>query len=321
MCKKLTYEQVKNEIESKGCKLLSTEYINKDTKLLIQCSCGKEFKKSLHNFRQGQCQCKECGIKKRSKERSLSYEEVRDYINGRNGNGCTLISTEYINNTTPLTIKCSCGKIFHKSFTKFKDRGQKQCSECGYNKISGENNVAYVERFIIQCSHCGKYLPPMTKARINVTPTHFCCPECQNSYWSKHYSGENNPNWNSDLTDKERTQNRKYPEYNQWRKEVYEHDNHTCKCCGIEGNGSNLNAHHIYSYDIHEDLRTNVYNGITLCEDCHKEFHSIYGKGHNTWQQFREYIFNKYLQTNDLHFLALIETIDLRFIQLNNKAS
>ena len=161
----------------------------------------------------------------------------------------------------------------------------------------------------------------MTKARINETPTHFCCSECQNTYWCEHYSGENNPNWNSDLTNEERTQNRKYPEYNQWRKEVYERDNYTCKCCGIEGNGSNLNAHHIYSYDIHEDLRTNVYNGIVVCEDCHKEFHSIYGKGHNTWQQFREFLYNKYLQTNDLYFLSLIETIDLRFIQLNNKAS
>lgn len=323
MSKKKSIEEAREIVEGKngnGCKLKSTVYKDCNSLLDIECACGELFQTTLKKFNKGKKQCNKCGRKKGAEKRKKPFEEIRDYINGENGNGCTLLSTEYINEKEPLLILCACGEIFEKSFTKFQ-QGQKQCPKCGYDKIRGENHVAYVERFIIQCSHCGKDLPPMTKARIDETPTHFCCSECQNTYWSEHYSGENNPNWNPDLTDEERIEGRWYPEYKQWRKEVYEYDNHTCKCCGVKGNGNNLNAHHIYSYDIHENLRTNVYNGITLCEDCHKEFHMIYGYGNNTWQQFREFLYNKYLQTNNLHFLELIETIDLRFIQLNKKVS
>ena len=128
----------------------------------------------------------------------------------------------------------------------------------------------------------------------------------------------NHPRYNPNITDEEREKGRNYPEYKEWHNEVFRRDNYTCVCCGIKGG---IEAHHIYGYDIYKDLRTNVYNGIVLCEECHKELHKLYGRGGNTWQQFREFLYNKYLQTNNLYFLALIETIDLRLIQLNNKAS
>ena len=94
-------------------------------------------------------------------------------------------------------------------------------------------------------------------------------------------------NWNPKRTDKERKYERKYPEYNDWRNAVYARDNYTCQKCGKISNGD-INAHHIESYTYNEELRVELSNGITLCEDCHKDFHRIYGN-HSTRKMFDEW--------------------------------
>ena len=58
-------------------------------------------------------------------------------------------------------------------------------------------------------------------------------------------------------------------EYQQWKKKVKERD----KCCQKCGSTKNLVAHHIKSYKYYPELRTNLSNGITLCDKCHKEEH------------------------------------------------
>lgn len=99
--------------------------------------------------------------------------------------------------------------------------------------------------------------------------------------------GEEHWKYNFDKTDEERVINRRYPEYTDWRKSVFERDDYTCCVCGEKG--GRLNAHHLYGYDKYKELRTSLNNGITLCEQCHKSFHDIYGRGNNTEKQFIEY--------------------------------
>ena len=103
------------------------------------------------------------------------------------------------------------------------------------------------------------------------------------------YLRENSPRWNPNITDEERLIKRQYPEYAEWRNKVYERDNYTCQICNKKSTG-NLNAHHIESYNNNPELRTELDNGITLCEDCHKDFHHLYGKGNNTRSQLNEWI-------------------------------
>lgn len=81
--------------------------------------------------------------------------------------------------------------------------------------------------------------------------------------------------------------------YKEWIKKVFQRDNYTCQCCGKRG--GNLNAHHLYNFAEYENLRYEIYNGITLCPQCHlvnypNSFHSIYGERNNTPEQLYEYI-------------------------------
>lgn len=69
-----------------------------------------------------------------------------------------------------------------------------------------------------------------------------------------------------------RERDRNMPEYIEWRKQVYIRDNYTCQACGASGMG-NLNAHHIKQWAHHPDVRFDIANGVTLCDDCHAKQH------------------------------------------------
>lgn len=64
---------------------------------------------------------------------------------------------------------------------------------------------------------------------------------------------------------------RNMPEYIAWRAAVYQRDEYACQECG-DASGK-LNAHHIKPWASHTELRFDVSNGITLCEDCHAKKH------------------------------------------------
>ena len=70
---------------------------------------------------------------------------------------------------------------------------------------------------------------------------------------------------------KPQKQLRNTKKYCNWRKSVFERDNYTCKICGIRG--GELNAHHIKSFAEYKSLRHTLSNGVTLCEQCHRNLH------------------------------------------------
>ena len=85
---KLTYEEIKEYIESFGYKLLSNEYKNNKTKLKIKCPKGHIFEMSFNSFKNG-TRCPKCGGTQK-----LTYNEVKEYIENFK---YKLLSTEYIN--------------------------------------------------------------------------------------------------------------------------------------------------------------------------------------------------------------------------------
>lgn len=102
--------------------------------------------------------------------------------------------------------------------------------------------------------------------------------------------GEKSPNYNPDLSMEDRVNRRMLSENTKWRNAVYERDKYICQVCGYSKGGI-LVAHHIYAYKAYPLLRFNTKNGITLCKDCHKKFHDMYGYGDNTLEQFHEFIY------------------------------
>lgn len=111
------------------------------------------------------------------------------------------------------------------------------------------------------------------------------CRKCSTKIFN---SGENSHLWKSDITKEERENKRFYPEYREFIKRVLNRDNFTCYCCG-EKEGR-MEVHHLDGYDWCKEKRTDETNGITLCKNCHKNFHSNYGMGNNTKEQFEEWI-------------------------------
>ncbi len=64
--------------------------------------------------------------------------------------------------------------------------------------------------------------------------------------------------------------------YKNWRNKVFKRDKYTCQVCGEIGR--KLEAHHIKSFKLFPKSRFTISNGVTLCRECHKRHHNLYGK-------------------------------------------
>lgn len=232
--------------------------------------------------------------------RRRTFEEVRMVFEEA---GCELLSEKYVNNSTPLSYVCECGNEALITFKMFL-KGQR-CYSCRNAKIgaSKRHDYDYVSKFF-QDNGCEL----LETQYINVeTLMKYVCScgdialirfghfkkgvRCKKCGINKN-TGENNHNYNPHLTIEERIIGRKYSEYPEWRASVYERDSYTCRCCG-DNQGGNLNAHHLDGYNWCTERRTDVTNGVTLCEECHADFHSKYGKGNNTEAQYNDWVTNR----------------------------
>lgn len=113
----------------------------------------------------------------------------------------------------------------------------------------------------------------------------------KNIEFGKVNRGPNHPNWNVNLTEKDRARNRSRLQDKpaiEWRKRVFKRDKHTCVVCGYKGN--EINAHHLDGWNWCEERRFDITNGVTLCKACHIKFHKNFGYGYNTEIQFNEFV-------------------------------
>ncbi len=100
-------------------------------------------------------------------------------------------------------------------------------------------------------------------------------------------SGENHPNWKGGITP-ENLRIRKSVEFRLWREAVFARDSWTCQKCLVRG--LKLHPHHILNFTEYPELRFAIDNGITFCEEHHREFHKRYGFRNNTKEQLKMYL-------------------------------
>ncbi|QEM43155.1 HNH endonuclease [Bacillus phage Chotacabras] len=286
---KITTEYLKNYYKEHGCILLTEEYTNRNDKYTFICPCGNEHTSTFDSFQKHKKRCKECSSKEISERRKMKDSDVIKKVESL---GLTYISHrwgKFKDNTTDrkylmVTYKCKNGHVTNDNHLHSVTKGKYYCMKCMPKILSDlelkpiedvkdivesfgmtlltDNYIGHSKPLHVQCV-CGKeYYPSLA----SIVQGHRC--GCMRK-------GENSHLYNHELTDEERHDKRMYPEYRQWIKDVYERDNYTCQKCNTVGGC--LHAHHIYGYAKYKDKRTDINNGVTLCEDCHKEFHSTYG--------------------------------------------
>lgn len=196
---------------------------------------------------------------------------------------------------TSMNKKCEiCGDDF-KSFPSLEKRGvgrfcSKKCQNIWQSKYrlkdlspgwdGGPEKV--------KCTWCGKVVE-IKKSRIKAGKNNFCSTKCRGLWRSKNIKGKESPGWKGGVTPVQRVL-RNSDKYLLWRSKVFKRDNYTCQKC--KNIGGKLHAHHIRKFSIIlNDLAQNypllsvidlaeqcrelwdIWNGITLCEKCHKKEH------------------------------------------------
>jgi hypothetical protein len=299
MAQKLELKDVQKVFEERGFVLLDDTYINSETPLRYRCKCGNESKMSYKNAKKGR-NCAECGKKKLSKANTkFTIEFINTYFQE---NGCTLLSNEYKPSADKTKHKlqyvCSCGNTAEISWYQAFHSGT-SCSNCRSTKIGDIKRKYSVEDVCQLFAEQGKLLIE-TQFKNSLTPMRYICKcgkesqitlnnffkgkdcyDCRNDKISERLRDPN-------ITDEERELKRNLRANTEWRTSVYERDNYTCKCCGVRGR--KLNAHHIFNFADNPNVRTDVDNGITLCVECHYDFHKQYGKRNTTDAQLRAFI-------------------------------
>ena len=68
---------------------------------------------------------------------------------------------------------------------------------------------------------------------------------------------------------------------------IKERDNYKCRVC--HRTPTTLHLHHLLPYKKYPEYRFEEKNVVSLCPDCHSEFHSMYGKKVISEREFEEY--------------------------------
>lgn len=148
-----------------------------------------------------------------------------------------------------------CGRIFHTHEGQLKVGQGKYCSRSCARKGSPTRKR---EREFIKCFQCGSEVERhISEIKKRKGDKDFCSSKC----WYEYNQRENHQNWQGGQSE------RMAPGYSGWRRKVLKRDRGFCRLCHST---TKIEVHHIKKFSQYPEIRWEVNNGISLCEDCHK---------------------------------------------------
>lgn len=144
MIKKYSLDEVREVFRLEGYTLLSNEYINNKTKLYYLCPNGHKHSVLLTNWITHKHRCPICKIKPK-KTNSLIILDKYDIMSVKRlfeSEGYKLISSEYINNRSPLDYICPNGHVHKVSLAHWLYSN----SRCPYCSNSVKYDFEYVKK-------------------------------------------------------------------------------------------------------------------------------------------------------------------------------
>lgn len=335
MGKKLTIEEIQQFLSdtdiNHNCTLISTEYKNSTTPLRFICnSCGQPFERDWAHLKRGRFLCSSCSNKHGS---PFTINTVQTFLQNNDLNHeCTLLSTTYVNNTTPLLFRCNlCGQKFSRDYQHLtRGNGRFRCAQCGIeagakakkytevevDKALAERGYARIEEYVNAATPFRAKCKQGHEFNLVFTPFlcgHSGCKKCA----ILNQTGELSPLWKGGASEViEELRKALKP----WKAEILAQDQYQCQISGAQ---HDLIVHHIkgfnalvreaseitstpilrkikdYSdvkdfYTLREALvRLHTLDiGITLTKEVHDSFHQQYGEGNNTLEQFEQFRLN-----------------------------
>lgn len=193
------YTKFKNIIENKGGKMISKKFVNYKTKLKYRCKYGHLNKKLPGGIERYQI-CNQCS---KDSEKQKRYDYYKKIIEAHGG---TIVSTEYINATTPIKVQCENGHTLRKRASRFvKEIKCKECRKLKQNTEKYEYYKGLVEKnggkmistkyanhntqleFYCKNKHHNKKLPEKIKAGKKCYKCHY-----KEKYNDEYYNNEYN---------------------------------------------------------------------------------------------------------------------------------
>ena len=122
--------------------------------------------------------------------KKLTIEYVKEFVREKTNGECEILSESYINNSTPLQIRCKCGKVFERNFNKLKERTI-MCIDCS-KKVSSarqRNNINKIAQ-IINSTGC-EYISGEYKNNCSALTIKCKCGNVFTKSYAKFSTGQN----------------------------------------------------------------------------------------------------------------------------------